>query len=77
MQPRGESYERKIIERKPRRVVLEDLEETESRWVWARDVVTLRPPNRWHMKNLGNRRDAEGDYVLSRLRDGRTQLELQ
>ncbi len=73
----GESYERKIVERTRRRVVFEDLEETESGWVWSRDVVTLRPPDRWHMEGVGNRRDVAAEYVLSRLPDDRTQLELR
>ncbi len=73
----GESYERKIVERTRRRVVFEDLEETESGWVWSRDVVTLRPPDRWHMEGVGNRRDVAAEYVLSGLPDGRTQLELR
>lgn len=73
----GESYERKIIERTPRRVVFEDLEETDHGWIWARDVVTLRPPNRWHMGSVGSHRDATGDYVLTELPDGRTQLDLR
>lgn len=73
----GESYERKVIERTPRRVVFEDLEESASGWIWNRDVVTLRPPNRWHMDGIGNRKDVTADYVLSRLPDGRTQLELR
>jgi hypothetical protein len=73
----GESYKRKIIERTARRVVFEDLEETDSGWVWSRDVVALRPPNRWHMDGIGNRRDVTADYVLTSLPDGRTQLELR
>ncbi len=73
----GESYQRKIVERTPRRVVFEDLEETKGGWVWSRDTVTLRPPNRWHMDGTGNRRDVTANYVLSRLPGGRTQLELR
>lgn len=73
----GESYQRKVIERTPRRVIFEDLEETETGWEWSRDVVTLRPPNRWHMDGIGNRRDVTADYVLSSLPDGRTQLDLR
>lgn len=73
----GESYERKIIEHAPRRVVFEDLEGSETGWIWSRDVVTLRPPNRWHMEGSGNRREVIADYVLSSLPDGRTQLELR
>jgi len=73
----GESYERKVVERTPRRVVFEDLEESDTGWVWSRDVVTLRPPNRWNMVGTGNRRDVKANYVLTRLSDGRTQLELR
>lgn len=72
----GESYERKVIERTPRRVIFEDLEETPSGWVWGRDVVTLRPPNRWSMEGIGSHRDVTAEYTLSELPDGRTQLEL-
>ncbi len=72
-----ESYERKIIEQAPRRVIFEDLEETEAGWVWSRDVVTLRPPNRWHMEGTGNHRDVIADYVLSPVLGGRTQLALR
>ena len=73
----GESYQRKIVERTPRRVVFEDLEEAKDGWVWSRDTVTLRPPNRWHMDGTGNRRDVTANYLLSRLPEGRTQLELR
>ncbi len=73
----GETYTRKIIERSARRVVFEDLEETPSGWVWARDVVNLRPPNRWHMESVGSHRDATADYVLTQLPGGRTRLELR
>ena len=72
----GESYQRKIVERSPRRVVFEDLEEGASGWIWARDEVTLRPPRRWHMEGTGSHRDVVADYELTELPDGRTQLEL-
>lgn len=73
----GESYIRRVTERTPRRVVFEDLEETPSGWIWARDVVTLRPPNRWHMESVGSHREVTADYILRTLPDGRTQLELR
>ncbi len=72
----GESYVRKVVERSPRRVVFEDLEETDQGWIWARDVVSLRPPNRWHMESAGSHRDVTAEYTLTKLPDGRTQLEL-
>jgi len=73
----GDSYERKIVERTPRRVVLEDLYDTKAGWIWSREVVTLQPPNRWHMDGVGNRRDVTADYVLSPLPDGRTRFDLR
>ncbi len=73
----GESYTRKVVERSARRVVFEDLEEGESGWIWARDVVTLRPPNRWHMESIGSHRTATADYTLTKLPDGRTGFELR
>lgn len=73
----GESYQRKVVERSPRRVVFEDLEETGSGWVWGRTVVTLRPPNRWHAEGVGSHRDMTADYVLTELPGGRTRFELR
>ena len=73
----GDSYERKIVERTPRRVVLEDLYDTKAGWIWSREVVTLQPPNRWHMDGVGNQRDATADYLLTPLPGGRTRLELR
>src|SRR3989454_5298561 len=72
-----EAYERKIIERTSRSVVFEDLEESTDGWDWSRAVVSLRPPNRWHMNGIGNNRDVVADYVLSSLPDGRTRLDLR
>src|SRR5213594_3939904 len=73
----GESYRRKIVQKTSRRVVFEDLEETKEGWMWSRDVVTLRPPDRWHMDGVGNHRDVTADYVLSPLPDGRTRFDLR
>ncbi len=73
----GEAYQRRVIERTPRRVVFEDLEEGETGWIWARNVVALRPPNRWHAVGIGSHRDMTADYVLTKLPDGRTEFELR
>lgn len=72
-----EDYVRKIIERSPRRVVFEDLEEMRDGWSWQRATISLNPPNRWHMDNFGNRRDVKADYVLSSLAGDQTQLKLR
>jgi hypothetical protein len=75
-QREGEAYERKILERTARRVVYEDLESTSAGWRWARHVVTVRPPNRWHSDSVGNYRDAYLDYQLTPLGPARTRFEL-
>ena len=72
----GESYGRRILERSARRVVFEDLESTPGGWYWARHVVTIRPPNRWHSDSVGNYREASLDYVLTPLGPQRTRFEL-
>lgn len=73
----GESYERRVLERGPRRVVYEDLETTPAGgWWWTRHVVTLRPPNRWHSESVGNYRDVSLDYVLTPLGPKRTRFEM-
>ena len=71
-----EDYVRKIIERTSRRVIFEDLQEMRDGWSWQRATVSLYPPNRWHMNNIGNRRDVKADYILTNLADGRTRLYL-
>ena len=73
----GEKYVRRIIERTSRRVIFEDLEDTKDGWLWNRDVVTLRPPNRWHMDGIASRADVTADYFLTTLPNGRTQLDLR
>jgi hypothetical protein len=73
----GETYDRRIISRKPRRVVYEDLYEGNDGWRWSRHEVTLRPPDRWHSESVGNYRHIKVDYRLRPLADGRTELELR
>jgi 2-polyprenyl-6-methoxyphenol hydroxylase-like FAD-dependent oxidoreductase len=68
----GEESTRKVLQKEPRRVVYEDLEETPEGWMWSRWVVTLRPPDRWHGEAVGNYRTWSADYALAPLPDGRT-----
>ncbi len=70
----GEEYERRILRRSRGTVVYEDLQPTPRGWVWARHVVTLRPPNHWHSDSVGNYRNYRLEYDLRRLPDGSTEL---
>ncbi|MGI0070622.1 MAG: SRPBCC family protein [Thermoplasmata archaeon] len=72
-----DDYARKIVGRTPRRVVFEDLTDSDSGWSWRRHTVTLRPPNRWHSDSLGSHRDAALDYELTALSPERTRLDLR
>jgi hypothetical protein len=73
----GEEYERRVLERSARRVVFEDLQSTPDGWRWARHVIALHPPDRWHSDSVGNYREASIDYRLVDLPSNRTELILR
>jgi len=73
----GEPGHRHIIRKAPRTVVYEDLNETPHGWMWSRQTVTLRPPNRWHAVAVGNYRTWNLDYSLRERPDGRTEFILR
>lgn len=70
-------YTRKVIDRSRERIVFEDLVDSDQGWNWARHVVTLRPPDRWHSDSVGSHREASIDYVLTSLPGDRTRLDLR
>jgi hypothetical protein len=72
-----EPFTRRILERSRRRAVYEDLFDTPNGWMWSHQVVTLRPPNRWHAEATGSHRTWSLDYVLTELPDGGTELWLR
>jgi hypothetical protein len=72
----GEHYERRVIERSSRRVVVEDLWWEPDGWRWRRSEVTPRPPDRWTVHSFGNVRDAHIEYRLTELPGDRTQLDI-
>jgi hypothetical protein len=72
-----DDYTRKILTRNARSVVYEDLSETSKGWMWSHQVVTLRPPNRWHAEATGSHRHWSLDYELRELPDGGTELHLR
>jgi len=73
----GDPGSRKILRRRGRTVVYEDLNETPEGWMWSRQTVTLRPPDRWHAVAIGNHRTWVLDYSLRELPNGRTELTLR
>ena len=71
------AFQRKVVEKGPRRRVFEELEVSPSGWDWSRWVVTLHPPNKWHAEAVGNLRDWSVDYLLTPVGDQRTELWLR
>lgn len=72
----GGGFQRRVIERSSHRVIFEDLSSTKAGWVWLRNVVTLRPPDQWHLEAIGNGLDARADYKLTPLTAYRTRLRM-
>jgi hypothetical protein len=73
----GDRYRRWVLERTARRVVFEDLATTVEGWKWLRNVVTLRPPDRWHLDVVGNSLDGSWEYRLRRHGEDRTHLTMK
>jgi hypothetical protein len=73
----GDPGSRQIIRKGSRTVVYEDLNPTPHGWMWSRQTVTLRPPNRWHAVAEGNYRTWELDYSLQELPGGRTEFRMR
>jgi len=73
-----DSYERRILSRTARRVVFENLtDDAHGGWWWARFVVDLRPPNRWHAESVGSHRTLSLDYELTARGPDRTRFDLR
>jgi hypothetical protein len=73
----GEGYDRRILRRSTRAVVLEDLYDTGKGWIWLRRVVRLSPPNRWRADTVGSDRAISVDYRLSEIPGKRTLLTIR
>jgi hypothetical protein len=73
----GDPGSRQILWKGKRTAVYEDLNDTPHGWMWSRQTVTLRPPNRWHAVALGNYRTWNLDYSLRQLPDGRTEFHMR
>jgi hypothetical protein len=69
---------RKILQRTKRRVVYVTTYFPKSgRAKMGVNLVTLRPPNSWHLDFVGEEEDEEGDYRLTRLAPRKTRLDMK
>jgi len=72
----GSKAKRMILEKTKRRVIYMSTQRRRSRTVAVVRIVTLRPPNAWHLDLAGQERDEIGDYHLTRLAPRKTKLEI-
>jgi len=73
----GETGSRQLIRKTSRTVVYEDMDATPHGWMWSRQTVTLRPPDRWHAVAVGNYRTWDLDYTLRELSGERTAFSMR
>jgi len=73
----GDPGSRQLIRKTSRTVVYEDLNETPHGWMWSRQTVTLRPPNRWTAIAVGNYRTWDLEYSLRELPNGQTEFTMR
>ncbi len=73
----GSTRERKILEKTQTRVISTQSYMEKGKEVGYVSIVTLKPPNAWHLDTAGNVREQEtGDYKLIRLGKNRTRLDM-
>ncbi len=72
-----EGNARQILRKGRRTVVYEDLYPSDHGWMWSRQTVTLRPPDRWTAVADGNYRRWKLVYTLRPLSEGRTEFSLR
>lgn len=72
----GSKTRRIIMQKAKRRVVYISAFRWARKSMYGVNMVTLRPPNRWRLDYAGQEADEIGDYRLTRLRHGRTRLDM-
>jgi len=72
-----ENFVRRVLERKRRSFVLQDLWKTPTIWYLNHNRTTLYPPDRWHVDSFGTLRTLSIDYQLHPLSRRRTRLEIR
>jgi hypothetical protein len=72
----GSKTRRIILQKTKRRVVYISAFKWTGRSRYGVQIVTLRPPNRWHLEYFGEEADEIGDYRLTKLGPQRTRLDM-
>ena len=72
----GSKAKRKTLQKTKRRVIYTTQYKSARKPKSAVNVVTLHPPNSWHLDFIGDEDDETGDYRLTRLGPRRTGLNM-
>jgi len=74
----GSQTKTKILEKTKTRVIMTDSYMQKGKPVESVTVVSLKPPNAWHLDYAGNEAESEvGDYKLTRLGTKKTRLDME
>jgi hypothetical protein len=73
----GSKTKRIILQKTKRRVIYMSTYRGRGRAVSAVRIVTLRPPNAWHLDSVGQENDEIGDYHLASLGPRKTRLDIR
>jgi hypothetical protein len=72
----GSKTQFKILQKTKRRVIYLRTKELNGRTMVGVKMVTLRPPEAWHLDQVGEDEDVIGTYKLSRLGPRKTRLDM-
>jgi hypothetical protein len=74
----GSQTKTKVLEKTKSRVIMTDSYMQKGKSVESVTVVSLRPPNAWHLDYAGNEAESEfGNYKLTRLAAKKTRLDME
>lgn len=74
----GSQTKTKILEKTSTRVIMIDSYEEKGKPVESISVVSLKPPNAWHLDYAGNESEQEvGSYKLTKLGANKTRLDMK
>jgi len=73
----GSKSQRKILEKTKKRVIYVQIYKGgDGKQKVAANIVTLRPPNSWHLDFFGEEDDETGEYVVKDLGKDKTRLDM-
>ena len=73
----GSTRQRHILERSGRKVIFaQTWTNGEGKMLVTANIVTLKPPNSWHLEMFGTERNETGVYKLKRLGKEKTLIQL-